>query len=136
MAKIVAVCMSQEKESKKQPLSQGFLKEDYGLVGDAHAGSPRQVSLLAMESIERVRDEGVEIAPGDSAENLVTEGVDLARLPLGTRICIGKDIILEITQIGKEHDHPEFRLLAREGVFAQVIHGGMVKPGDNLKVQP
>ena len=136
MAKIVAVCLSQEKESKKQPVSQGFLKEGYGLVGDAHAGSPRQVSLLAMESIERLRDEGVEIAPGDSAENLVTEGVDLAHLPLGTRIGIGKDIILEITQIGKEHDHPGFHLLPREGVFARVIRGGMVKPGDNLKVQP
>ena len=136
MGKIVAVCMSQEKGSKKQPLNQGFLKEDYGLVGDAHAGSPRQVSLLAMESIEKVREAGMEIAPGDSAENLVTEGMDLARLPLGTRICIGKDIILEITQIGKEHDRDEFRLLALEGVFAQVVHGGVVKPGDNLMVQP
>ncbi len=136
MGKIVAVCLSQEKESKKQPVSQSFLKEGYGFVGDAHAGSPRQVSLLAMESIERVREAGREIAPGDSAENLVTEGVDLARLPLGTRICIGKDIILEITQIGKEHNHPEFHLLPLEGVFAQVVHGGVVKPGDSLKVQP
>jgi len=135
MAKIVAVCLSQEKEGKKQPVSQSLLKEGYGLLGDAHAGGPRQVSLLAMESIERVRDEGVKIGPGGSAENLVTEGVDLAHLPLGTRICIGKDIILEITQIGKEHDHPEFHLLPREGVFAQVIHGGMVKPGDSLRVE-
>ena len=135
MAKIVAVCLSQEKEGKKQPVSQSFLKEGYGLLGDAHAGGPRQVSLLAMESIERVRDEGVKIGPGGSAENLVTEGVDLAHLPLGTRIYIGKDIILEITQIGKEHDHPEFHLLPLEGVFAQVIHGGVVKPGDSLRVE-
>ena len=130
MAKIVAVCLSQEKGSKKQPVSQGFLKEDYGLVGDAHAGSSRQVSLLAMEHM------GAEIAYGDSAENLVTEGVNLTSLPLGTRIYIGKDVVLEITQIGKEYDHPEFRLLAREGVFARVIHGGVVKPGDSLRVQP
>lgn len=136
MAEIVAVCLSQGKGSKKQPTSQGFLKEDYGLLGDAHAGSSRQVSLLAVESINRMRSQGAEIVPGDSAENLVTKGVDLTSLLPGTQIYIGRDIILEITQIGKEYDHPEFRLLAREGVFAQVIHGGVVKPGDSLRVQP
>jgi len=133
MAKIIAVCLSQEKGSKKQPISQGFLKEDYGLVGDAHAGSSRQVSLLAMESIDRMRAQGIEIAPGDSAENLLTEGVDLVSLRPGTRIYVGKDVILEITQIGKEYDHPEFRLLAQEGIFARVVRRGMVKPGDSLR---
>ena len=135
IAKIVAVCLSQEKGSKKQPISQGFLKEDCGLVGDAHAGSSRQVSLLAVERINRMRSQGAEIAPGDSAENLVTEGVNLVSLHPGTRIYIGEDVILEITQIGKEYDHPEFRLLTREGVFARIIHGGVVKPGDNLRVE-
>ena len=130
MAKIVAVCLSKEKGTRKEPVSQGCLKENYGLVGDAHAGSSRQVSLLAIESM------GAEIAAGDSAENLVTEGVNLTSLLLGTRIRIGKEIILEITQIGKEYDHPEFRLLSREGVFARVIHEGLVKPDDTLRVQP
>lgn len=135
MAEIVAVCLSQGKGSKKQPVSRGFLKEDYGLLGDAHAGSSRQVSLLAVESINRMRSQGAEIVPGDSAENLVTKGVDLTSLLPGTQIYIGRDIILEITQIGKEYDHPEFRLLAQEGIFAQVIHGGVVKPGDTLRVE-
>lgn len=136
MAKIVAVCLSKEKGTRKEPVSQGCLKENYGLVGDAHAGSSRQVSLLAIESINRMNTQGVEIYPGDSAENIVTEGIDLTSLPLGTRIRIGKEIILEITQIGKEYDHPEFRLLSREGVFARVIHEGLVKPDDTLRVQP
>lgn len=135
MAKIVAVCLSQEKGTKKQPVSQGFLKEDYGLVGDAHAGSSRQISLLAVERINRMRSQGAEIAPGDSAENIATEGLDLTSLSLGTRIYIGKDVILEITQIGKEYDRDEFRLLAREGVFARVVHEGVVKPGDTLRVE-
>ena len=117
-------------------MSQGCLKENYGVVGDAHAGSSRQVSLLAIESINRMNTQGVEIRPGDSAENIVTEGIDLTSLLLGTRIRIGKEIILEITQIGKEYDHPEFRLLSREGVFARVIHEGLVKPDDTLRVQP
>ena len=136
MAKIVAVCTSNKKGTRKKPVSQGCLKENYGVVGDAHAGSSRQVSLLAIESINRMNTQGVEIRPGDSAENIVTEGIDLTSLLLGTRIRIGKEIILEITQIGKEYDHPEFRLLSREGVFARVIHEGLVKPDDILRVQP
>lgn len=147
MAKVVAVCLSQERGVPKKPVNQGFLKEDYGFVGDAHAGSSRQVSLLAIESINkmlsalesinpnRMRSQGVEINPGDSAENLVTEGIDLASLLIGTRIRIGKEVILEITQIGKEFHRPGFYLLPLEGVFARVICGGMVKPGDNLRVE-
>jgi len=147
MAKVVAVCLSQERGVPKKPVNQGFLKEDYGFVGDAHAGSSRQVSLLAIESINkmlsalesinpnRMRSQGVEINPGDSAENLVTEGIDLASLPIGTRIRIGKEVILEITQIGKEFHRPGFYLLPLEGVFARVVCGGMVKPGDNLRVE-
>jgi len=144
MAKVVAVCLSRERGVSKKPVSQGCLKENYGFVGDAHAGSSRQVSLLAIESINkmlsalesinpaRMRDQGVEINPGDSAENLVTEGVDLTSLSLGTRIRIGEEVILEITQIGKAFHRPGFFLLPLEGVFASVIRGGVVKPGDEL----
>ena len=147
MAKLVAVCLSQERGVPKKPVSQGFLKEDYGFVGDAHAGSSRQVSLLAIESInkmlsalesinpDRMRSQGIEINPGDSAENLVAEGIDLVSLPIGTRIHIGKEIVLEITQIGKKFHRPGFYLLPLEGVFARVIHGGVVKPDDNLRIE-
>ncbi len=147
MAKIVAVCLSQERGAPKKPVGQGFLKEDYGLVGDAHAGSCRQVSLLALESINkmlsalesinpsRMRSQGVEIKPGDSAENIVTEGIDLVSLSVGTRIRIGSKVILEITQIGKEFHRPGFYLLPLEGAFARVVCGGMVKSGDNLSIE-
>jgi len=147
MAKIVAVCLSQERGVPKKPVNQGLLKEDYGFVGDAHAGSGRQVSLLAIESInkmlsalesinpDRMRSQGIEINPGDSAENLVTEGIDLVSLPIGTRIHIGKEVVLEITQIGKKFHRPGFYLLPLEGVFARVVRGGVVKPDDNLRIE-
>jgi len=146
MAKVVAVCLSKERGVSKKPVSQGLLKEKYGFEGDAHAGSSRQVSLLAIESINkmlsalesinpaRMRDQGIEINSGDSAENLVTEGVDLTSLSLGTRICIGEEVILKVTQIGKAFHRPGFFLLPLEGVFASVIRGGVVKPGDELRI--
>jgi cyclic pyranopterin phosphate synthase len=145
--KIVAICLSQKRGSTKKPVSQGLLKEGYGFVGDAHAGSTRQVSLLAIESInkmlsalqsinpDRMHSQGIKVTPGDSAENLVTEGIDLTSLCPGTRIYIGKEAILEVTQIGKEFHRPGFYLLPLEGVFAQVLRGGVVKPGDDLRVE-
>lgn len=146
MARIVAVCTNSERGSPKKPMRQGLLRENYGLVGDAHAGSTRQVSLLAIESInkmlralksinpDRMHSQGVVVNPGDSAENLVTEGVDLLSLSPGTRIYMGEEAVLEITEIGKEFHRPGFYLLPLEGVFARVIHGGIVKPGDNLNL--
>ena len=145
--KIAAVCVSEERGGPKKPVSEGLLKEDFGLVGDAHAGSIRQVSLLAMESInkmlsalesinpDRMHTQGIKINPGDSAENLVTEGVDLISLSLGARICIGEEVILEVTQIGKAFHRPGFFLLPLEGVFARVVHGGVVRPGDSLIIK-
>jgi len=145
--KIIAVCLSQERAGSKKPVNQGLLKEDYGLVGDAHAGSERQVSLLARETIDkmlsalesinpdRMRSQGIKINPGDSAENLVTEGVDLISLPIGTRIDIGEEVILEVTQIGKAFHRPGFYLLPLEGIFARVVHGGTVTAGDNLVIE-
>lgn len=145
--KIVAVCLSQKRESKK-PVNQGLLKEDYGFVGDVHAGSTRQVSLLAIETVnkmlsalesinpDRIRSQDIKINPGDSAENLLTEGIDLMSLHIGTRIYIGREAILEVTQIGKVFHRPGFYLLPLEGVFARVVQGGAVKPGDHLRVEP
>ena len=104
MAKIIAVCKSEEKGTRKEAVVEGILKQDYGLVGDAHADccTHRQVSLLAMESINKMREVGFELGPGDFAENLTTQGVELISLPVGTKISVGKDVLLEVTQIGKE----------------------------------
>lgn len=141
MGRIVAVLRSRRKGVTKKEIGIGYLRKDYGLVEDAHAGSGRQVSLLALESIQRMRRKGLKVEPGDFAENLTTEGVDLLSLAKGKKIFIGKRIILEITQIGKECPAPcaIFRrlgecIMPREGVFARVIRGGRVKAGDRLEV--
>jgi MOSC domain-containing protein YiiM len=144
MARIVAVCTSEEKGTTKKPVEKGVLKEDYGLVGDAHADccTHRQVSLLAIESIQKIKEEGFGVGPGDFAENLTTEGVELVSLPVGTRISIGKDVLLEVTQIGKKchsgcaiYQEIGKCIMPREGIFARVIRGGPVRAGDRLKVE-
>ncbi len=142
MAKIVAVCKSDQKGVKKEATTEGILKEDYGLVGDAHADccTHRQVSLMAAESIDKMRQQGFDVGPGDFAENLTCEGIDLALLPVGTQLSISKEVILEITQIGKKcHSGCAiFRqtgkcIMPKEGVFARVVRGGVVKPGDTIR---
>lgn len=141
-AKIIAVCKSKEKGTKKEPVAEGFLREDYGLVGDAHAhdNTHRQVSLLSTESINKMRGLGSDIGPGDFAENLTCEEIDLVSLSVGTRLSIGKEIILEITQIGKEcHSGCAIYrqigncIMPKEGVFAKVIRGGLVRDGDQIR---
>jgi len=143
MARIVAVCRSDKKGVSKKPIDEGLFKEDYGLMGDAHAASDthRQVSLLALASIEKMRRLGLELSAGDFAENLTVDGLDLVSLPIGTRLAVGKGIILEVTQIGKEC-HTGCAILRQvgkcvmptEGIFTRVIKGGSVKAGDELKV--
>ncbi len=144
MAKVIAVCQSRKKGTKKGTIDEGALREDYGLVGDAHADccTHRQVSLLAIESIDKMRSLGFDIGPGDFAENLTTEGIGLAALPVGTYVSIGKEAILEVTQIGKEcHSGCAiFRqigkcIMPKEGVFARVIRGGLVKAGDPIRIE-
>ena len=141
MAKIIAVCKSKEKGTRKGPIAEGVLREDYGLVGDAHADSSthRQVSLLAIESIRKMRDLGVDIDPGDFAENLTCEGIDLVSLSVGTQFSVGKEVILEVTQIGKDcHSGCAIYrqigkcIMPKEGVFAKVTKGGLVKAGDTI----
>ena len=143
MASIIAVCTSTKKGTKKRNIKEGLIKEDYGLVGDAHAGSDghRQVSLLALASIDKIRRLGAEVGPGDFAENLTTEGLELFSLPIGTQLNVGQDVILEVTQIGKEcHDRCAiFKqvgtcVMPTEGVFTRVLKGGTVKAGDELRV--
>ena len=143
MARIVAVCQSKDKGTPKQDIGEGMLQEEFGLVGDAHADccTHRQVSLLAIESIDRMRNRGFDIGPGDFAENLTTEGIDLVALPVGTRLSTGQKVVLEVTQIGKQC-HAKCAIyrqigkcvMPKEGVFARVIRGGAVKSGDELKI--
>ncbi|MFC2017487.1 MOSC domain-containing protein [Chloroflexota bacterium] len=143
MARIVAVCRSDTKAVSKKPIDEGHFKEDYGLVGDAHAASDthRQVSLLALASIEKMRHLGLELSAGDFAENLTVEGMDLVSLPIGTRLALGKGVTLEVTQIGKKchtgcaiFQQIGKCVMPKEGIFARVIKGGTVKAGDELKV--
>ncbi|MBA7603256.1 hypothetical protein ES703_10361 [subsurface metagenome] len=142
MAKIIAVCRSEKKGTKKKIIAEGELREDYGLAGDAHAdgNTHRQVSLLAIESINKILSMGFDVGPGDFAENLTTEGIDLMSLPVGTHISIGDEIILELTQIGKEcHSGCAIYrqigkcIMPQEGVFTKVIHGGQVRAGNIIK---
>ncbi len=143
MAKVVAVCTSKTKGVRKENINQGVLKEEYGLIGDAHADSGwhRQVSLLSTDSIEKMRKMGYTVGPGDFAENLTCEGIELFTLPIGTQLSVGDEVTLEISQIGKEcHTGCAiFKLtgkciMPKEGVFARVIKGGPVKTGDTIEI--
>ena len=145
MASIITVCKSQKKGVKKEVVAKGLLREEYGLIGDAHADSSthRQISLLAIESINKMRDMGYNVGSGDFAENLTTTGIDLVALPVGTQISVGSKIILEISQIGKDCHRgcTIFRetgkcIMPKEGVFARVIRGGRVQAGDTISIQP
>lgn len=143
MPKIVAVCTSEQKGTRKKAVNEGLFREDYGLVGDAHADccTHRQESLLAQESIDKMLALGVKVGSGDFAENITTEGIDLVSLSIGTRISIGEDVLLEVTQIGKECHTPcaIYRqagvcVMPTEGIFTRVICGGVVKVGDQFTV--
>jgi len=143
MTSVIAVCTSKKKGMKKQPVPEISIKENYGVDGDAHADctTHRQVSLLAIESINKMRSKGFDLQPGDFAENITTEGIELASLPVGTKIMPGDEVVLEMSQIGKEcHAACAIRkqvgdcIMPREGVFARVIRGGCVKAGDNVKI--
>ncbi len=137
------ISISLQKGTKKSNVSEALLIENHGLESDAHAGPwHRQVSLLALESINTMRAMGAVADPGDFAENITTEGIDLLLLKPGDRIGVGEGV-LEITQIGKEcHAHCAIWaavgdcVMPREGVFARVIRGGVVREGDSIKTQP
>lgn len=144
MGKVIAVCISEKKGTLKQEVPGASLRAGHGLVGDAHAGSwHRQVSLLAKERIEEFRAKGIDVAFGAFGENIVTEGIDLRQLPVGTELKIGSAVRLLVTQIGKEcHKDCAIRqqvgdcIMPREGIFAEVICGGNVVPDDSIEVIP
>ena len=144
MSNIVAVCTSKTKGVRKKTVSEATAKKDFGFLGDAHADSctHRQVSLLAVESIEKMRGLGLDVGPGDFAENLTTKGIDLLSLPIGTHLTVGNKTVLELTQFGKEC-HTKcaiFRqagtcVMPTEGVFARVIQGGVIRAGDPIRIE-
>jgi cyclic pyranopterin phosphate synthase len=141
MARVLAVCVSARKGEKKRPVPSVTLRVGHGIDGDAHAGPwRRQVSLLANESVDLMRGRGLTLGAGDFAENILTEGIVLRTLPVGTRLRVG-EAELEITQIGKEcHSDCEIKrkvgvcVMPAEGVFATVQTGGVVKAGDEIEV--
>jgi MOSC domain-containing protein YiiM len=142
MGRIAAVCSSPKKGMRKKNIGEGVLVEEHGLEGDAHTGSwHRQVSLLALESIKKMQDMGLKVGPGDFAENITTEGMDLVSLPVGTRLKVSSGALLEVTQIGKEcHSHCAIYhqagdcVMPREGIFVRVLKGGPVQVGHEIEI--
>ena len=141
MASVVAVCISERKGTQKHEVPEIQLKIDHGIVGDAHAGNwHRQVSLLAQESVEKMKAVFPDIPVGAFAENILTEGLILYTLPVGTRLQVG-EVLLEVTQIGKEcHAHCAIRqqvgdcVMPREGIFTIVLEEGTIRAGDTITV--
>ena len=141
MGRIIAVCISEKKGTQKRRVDEGILIENFGLEGDAHAGKwHRQVSLLSHEKVVEFNEKGADVDSGAFGENLVIEGYDLRTIPIGT-IFRCNDALLEITQIGKEcHSHCEIYkkmgecIMPREGIFARVLNGGIIRPGDEIVI--
>lgn len=142
MSKVVGVCISKKKGEKKKEISFGECIVGFGIKNDAHGGNwHRQISILAKESVDIMRATGIELINGDFAENIITEGIILKNLPIGTRIKIGKNLILEVTQIGKKcHSGCVIKkkvgkcVMPTEGIFTIVVEPGIVKKGDNIEV--
>ena len=143
MGKIAAICISSERGTQKTAIDSACLKQGWGIEGDAHAGSwHRQVSLLSLEKIEEFRAKGARVDFGAFGENLVVEGFDFRKVPVGTKIQAG-EAVLELTQIGKDcHSHCVIYkamgdcIMPREGVFAKVLKGGEIRLGDDVTLLP
>ena len=138
---IIAISISDKKGVRKTNVNFAVLKEDFGIVGDAHAGTKnRQVSLLAQESIEKMKAKGLKVKAGDFAENITTEGLDLLGLKIGDKLKIEDEVVLELSQIGKEcHTRCSIYyqagdcVMPKEGIFARVIKGGQIKARDKIE---
>ena len=139
---VVSVNLSEKKTVRKQRFDRGTLELDRGFAGDAHAGDwHRQVSLLAQESIDEMRAKGLDVGPGDFAENITTEGVDVMTLPVGSVVRVGESVVLEVSQVGKVcHNKCAIYyqagdcVMPREGVFAVVREAGDVAVGDVIEI--
>lgn len=143
MAHVEAVCISVKKGTVKREQEEVQFVEEWGIEDDAHAGKwHRQVSLLAGESIDNVKEILPTLKNGAFAENIITRGIDLSRIEVGQQLSIGRDVLLEITQIGKEchNDGCAIKkatgdcIMPREGIFAKVLKGGRVQKGDTIQL--
>jgi len=140
--KVVSLAVSTKKGTPKTCVEQVVVVENHGVEGDAHAGPwHRQVSLLAQEGIQTMVDKGLTVGFGDFAENIATEGIDWLKVPVGTRVALGGDVVIEITQIGKTCHKPcaIFHragdcIMPREGIFGKVVKGGVLRVGDSIDV--
>ena len=142
MAKVMAVCISERKGIRKHAVPEITVRRNHGIVGDAHAGNwHRQISLLAKESIDRMRAMGLSLTDGAFAENIVTEGIELKTLPVGTLLRVG-ETLLRVTQIGKEcHNDCAIKaatgtcVMPTDGIFAVVAGEGTIRPGDGISIE-
>jgi MOSC domain-containing protein YiiM len=139
--KVVAISLSEKKGTPKRNVKQALLVNDFGLVGDAHAGSGRQVSLLPIESIRKVKERGLDVKPGDFADNITVMGIDFSDIKIGDKIRIGKSVELEVIQRGKTCHSPCWIynsigdcIMPKEGIFARVIRGGFIRINDEIEV--
>lgn len=141
MGKVVSINVSAQKGTRKTPIGEAMLIENFGIEGDAHASGQwhRQVSLLAEESIAKMRGMGLDVGPGDFAENITTQGINLVSLPIGSKIMLG-EIEGEVTQIGKVcHDRCAIYyqagdcVMPKEGIFIKVLKGGLLRTGDPVE---
>ncbi len=141
--KIISINLSEKKGEPKKPVDEARIVENYGIEGDAHASSEwrRQVSLLAIESIRKMQELGIDVSPGSFAENITTEGIDLLSLPVGTRLRLGNSVIGEVSQIGKIchercaiYDKAGDCVMPKEGIFIWVLTSGKVKAGDPILI--
>lgn len=141
--KIVSLAVSKKKGTRKKIVEEALLVQDHGIEGDAHAGPwHRQVSFLAAESIEKARNQGLEVTFGDFAENIATSGIDWLEIPVGTQLRLGDRVLVEVTQIGKEcHNRCAIYyqagdcIMPKEGIFARVLEGGKIRPGDIIAIE-
>jgi MOSC domain-containing protein YiiM len=144
IAKVISVNISDKKGVRKKTVEMVELQPDYGIRGDAHASEKwhRQISLLALESIRKMQSMGLNVKAGDFAENITTEGIHLTGLPVGTKMLIGDDVEIEVSQIGKVchtrcaiYHQAGDCVMPKEGIFARVLKGGTIKKGDIIKVK-
>lgn len=144
MSKIVSIAISKKKGTRKSRVESVDVVRDHGIRGDAHSGPwERQISFLAAEQIQEARRRGLQVDFGDFAENLATEGIDWKNLPLGTRVRLGQDVIVELTKIGKDchkkcaiYYQAGDCIMPREGVFGRVLEGGTLRCGDTIEILP
>jgi MOSC domain-containing protein YiiM len=140
--RVVSVNISEKKGIRKKPVDEITVLAEFGIEGDAHASGQwhRQISLLALESIRKMQEMGLDVGPGDFAENVTTEGVDLVSLPIGAKVLLGTDIETEVSQIGKEchtrcaiYHQAGDCVMPKEGIFVKVLRGGTLRKGDPIR---